>query len=93
MHLSSQDLQMSFNDEQLSYIREMSATPLDEKCYCAWFRLGECPHCPPGLSAADRVKVECPSCHKYPPARNLAAPITHRIGCASSIKGGDNAQP
>lgn len=72
------------NDDQADYLRQMNATPPAEKCWCAWFKLGECPHCPPGLSAETRIKYECPSCHNYPPATNLMQPVTHRVGCAGA---------
>lgn len=77
-----------FNDDQLDYMHSLSKIPLAEKCYCAWFRLGTCPHCPPGVSAADRATVECVGCNNYPPATKLDAPIVHRIGCNLYPRGG-----
>lgn len=73
-----------FNDDQRAYMRDMAALPLEQKCYCAWYRLGECPNCPPGLSVVDRLKLECPECHNYPPARYLDTPITHNIRCSQN---------
>jgi hypothetical protein len=79
---------LSFNDDQLDYMRSLAAIPPAEKCYCAWFRLGECPNCPPGLSAGDRVKLECRGCGNYPPREDLGASIVHRIGCKIVPRGG-----
>lgn len=73
---------MSFNEYQLGYMRDLAKIPAAEKCYCAWFRLGTCPHCPPGLSAAYRILLECPECHNYPPVSDLTQPITHNIKCS-----------
>lgn len=73
---------MSFNDEQLSYMRSLARMPPETKCYCAWFPIGECHSCPPHLSVADRIPLECPECHNYPPARDLSQPVTHNVKCS-----------
>ena len=72
-----------FNEEQQAYMRSLSKIPLEQRCYCGWFALGECPHCPEELTAAHKVERRCPSCHNYPPATDLSRPITHRIGCGN----------
>lgn len=72
---------MSFNDEQLGYMADMARRPRNAVCYCAWFPAGKCPHCPPHLTAADRIPLECPDCHNYPPALDLSAQVIHQIGC------------
>lgn len=79
---------MSFNEDQIDYMRDLAAMPREKKCYCAWFCVGECPHCPPTLSAADREKLECVGCGNYPPAQSLDKPIVHRRGCKLWPKGG-----
>lgn len=82
--LTSQDwIGIMFNDDQVGYMRDIAAKPLAEKCWCAWFKLGECPHCPLDKSAADRAKVECPICHNYPPPTDPERPVIHRIGCSN----------
>lgn len=78
---------MSFNADQIDYMRSMGKLPREQKCYCAWFKAGECPHCPADLTAADRAPLECPSCGNYPPARNLNAPVTHNIACKRQAYG------
>jgi hypothetical protein len=61
----------------------LSALSPAAKCYCAWFPKGECHSCPPHLSVADRIPLECPACHNYPPAKNLSRTITHNIKCTT----------
>ena len=77
---------MSFNDDQLDYMRDMDARPRNAVCYCAWHPAGECPNCPPHLTAADRIPLECDDCHNYPPARDLTRPVVHRIGCKMRVE-------
>lgn len=73
---------MSLNEEQLDYLRSLGKIPPDERCWCAWFRLGECPHCPPSKTLAQRLLVQCPDprCQNYPDPLGLY-PITHNIKC------------
>ena len=44
-----------FNKYQLEYMRELEAILPHLKCYCGWYRLGECPHCPAGKTCADKL--------------------------------------
>lgn len=69
---------MSFNDEQTDYCKYLASLEPEQKCWCGWFKLGECPHCGPGKTAADKMKVWCPECHNVP--RN-GQPIVHVKGC------------
>lgn len=78
---------MSFNDDQIDYIKSLARIADDKRCYCAWFPLGECPHCPPGKTLADRLKLQCSSCGSYPPAALPDQPVAHRIGCTRRVKG------
>lgn len=32
-----------FNDDQVSYMRDMSAKPKEERCPCGWYVKAECP--------------------------------------------------
>ena len=41
---------------QLDYMRELAEIPPDQRCYCGWYRLGMCPHCPPGRTCADKLR-------------------------------------
>lgn len=47
-----------FNSEQTAYMEALDKIPLNERCWCGWYRLGECPHCLPGKTCADK----CPVC-------------------------------
>lgn len=44
-----------FNKYQLEYMQELEAILPHLKCYCGWYRLGECPHCPAGKTCADKL--------------------------------------
>lgn len=74
-----------FNDDQKDYMESLSRTPAEEKCWCGWYRVAGsgvpvCPHCPPGATAADRAKVQCPECRSFPGAPGL--PLHHIITCS-----------
>ena len=73
---------MSLNDEQRAYVDELRRMPLDQKCWCAWFPVGQCHSCPPDLTAAMRAAVECPECHNYPPASDPTRPVNHNRMCS-----------
>jgi hypothetical protein len=71
-----------FNEEQQDEMRYLASLKPEEKCWCGWFRAGQCntPNpCPPDVTMADREKTTC-ECGGYPgrPGR----PLTHRHGCA-----------
>lgn len=70
-----------FNKEQQSYMNYLARTAPEKKCWCGWYRLGECPNCPPGKSSADKIAVWCPECRSSP-SPDLSRPITHSIGCS-----------
>lgn len=44
-----------FNDDQMDYMRALAEIPPHLKCYCGWYLLGECPHCPPNRTCADKL--------------------------------------
>lgn len=69
-----------FNADQRDYMADLAAMPPATKCWCGWYPIGECPHCPPGKSAADKVAVWCPDCHNDP-GPGGDRPIVHRVGC------------
>ena len=72
-----------FNEGQRGYMNSLAQIPPAERCWCGWFRLGECHSCPPDKTAADKLAARCPSCHNNPgPEGNRA--IVHRIGCNQS---------
>lgn len=70
-----------FNSDQLDYMRSLDRMEPASKCWCGWYPLGECPHCPPGKSAADKIAAWCPECHGEP-SPDLSRPIIHRRGCS-----------
>ncbi len=39
----------------LIYRKEMEALALELRCYCGWFTLGNCTHCPKDRSLADKL--------------------------------------
>lgn len=69
-----------FNSDQRDYMRYLSRRPPESKCWCGWYDLGACPHCPPGKSAADKVAASCPKCRSAPPP-DLSRPIAHAYKC------------
>ena len=74
-----------FNDEQRAYMAALDATPPEAKCWCGWHRLGECPHCPPDRTCADKLEACCSGCgNDSGPAG--ARPIVHRIGCPAEVE-------
>ena len=48
-----------FNADQRAYMASLAAIPSEQRCECGWYRLGECPHCPPGrtLAAAQAARL------------------------------------
>jgi hypothetical protein len=74
------------NSEQRAYVDDLNKIPASGLCYCGWFRLGECPHCPAGMSAADKIARACPLCRNAPPAEQLDRSITHIINCPNGTK-------
>lgn len=72
---------MSLNADQQDYVDSLSKIAPDQKCYCGWFRLGQCGHCPPHLTCADKLAAMCPECKNYPYILD-GRPITHNIKCA-----------
>lgn len=68
-----------FNEEQQEYMKALADMPPSTKCWCGWYRLGECRTCPPGKTLADRQAASCPICGNYPSTDG--GQIFHRIGC------------
>lgn len=73
---------MSFNDDQIDWMRHLATIPPAKQCYCGWNPINECYHCPPGASLEQRLKVQCPSCHNYPYLGGKPT-ITHNIKCST----------
>lgn len=76
-----------FNDDQLDYMRSLEEMPPETKCWCGWYRLGECPNCKtyaPGKTCADKIAVRCPECRNDPGPNG--GTITHTIRCSRSNK-------
>lgn len=70
-----------FNEEQISYMKELSSISPKDLCYCGWYKKGKCPNCPPNLSCLDKLNVSCKSCGNYPHFSKLNEPIRHNIIC------------
>lgn len=70
---------MSFNQEQEEYRADLAKVPARERCWCGWYRIGECPRCKPGLTCEQKMTEWCPTCRSAPHAPG--GKIVHRIGC------------
>lgn len=68
-----------FNSYQQDYMKYLASLKPEEKCYCAWYRVGECYNCPKEATLTDRLKVQCPSCRNYPEYGKTE--MTHNIMC------------
>lgn len=42
------------NPDQEDYVESLAQIPLAEKCFCCWYLIGDCPHCPKELTGADK---------------------------------------
>lgn len=47
-----------FNEDQEDYMRQLNKIPAESKCYCGWYRLGECVVCPPDKTNADKLREQ-----------------------------------
>lgn len=80
-----------FNEYQTDYMRSLSKVPLEEKCWCGWYRLGACPNCRPGETCAERVAASCEACGNFPAHRGDTRPLTHRFYCPKSPRNAPSA--
>ena len=70
-----------FNEDQQDEMRYLASLKPEEKCWCGWYRVGECntpSPCAPEDSMADRLKVTC-ECGSYP--YKPGGRMIHRSGC------------
>ncbi len=44
------------NEYQRDYRKEMEAIAPRLRCYCGWYKLGECPHCQKDRTCEDKLK-------------------------------------
>lgn len=44
-----------FNQDQVEYMESLGKISPHLRCYCGWYRLGECPHCPAGKTCQDKL--------------------------------------
>lgn len=69
----------SFNSEQQSYMNYLASLPPETRCWCGWYKVGECYNCKrdghEGKTRVDRLALACPECTADPPH--------HRIGCGN----------
>lgn len=42
-------------DRALKAVAELCSISPERRCYCGWWLLGECPHCPKDRTCADKV--------------------------------------
>lgn len=69
-----------FNADQIRHMEYLNSLPLEDKCWCGWFKLGECATCPPDRTAADKLAVSCPGCGGSPGPGGIRL-IIHRAWC------------
>ena len=55
-----------FNSEQRDHMAYLARIPLEKKCWCGWYLLGDCPNCGTEKSCADKVAMKCPACGNSP---------------------------
>jgi hypothetical protein len=72
-----------FNPDQLDHIKSLAELPPESRCWCGWYELGLCPHCPPGRTSAEKLAVQCRYCGNDggPEGR----PITHITTCPMRV--------
>lgn len=70
-----------FNDDQIGHMRSLAAMPDEARCWCGWYKAGECPNCRTTETLADRRSSECSSCGSYP--HEPGGRLVHRIGCSA----------
>jgi len=76
---------MSFlNPYQEAHVADLARIKPENKCYCGWYNLGECPSCPPSKTCADKMKARCKYCGNSPPPEG--GEITHIINCRMARK-------
>lgn len=63
-----------FNADQEKYMNELAKIPPPERCWCGWYRLGACGHCPPGATYADNLAMYDVPGRTSPPQSEEAAP-------------------
>jgi len=73
---------MSFNADQIDWMRHLATIPPADLCYCGWNPIGKCYHCPPAASLEQRLKVQCPQCGNYPYPKGKST-VTHNIKCST----------
>lgn len=78
---------MSLNQEQQEYVNSLAAIPDENRCWCGWYRLDQCPNCDKSSSLADRLKVSCKhkQCRNYPRQGDPEGTIIHNIACPDRI--------
>jgi hypothetical protein len=74
-----------FNSEQNAHMDALDLIPIAARCWCAWYLKGQCPTCPPHLSAADKMATKCQECGSYQISHNSPG-VYHRKGCGKEPK-------
>ena len=72
---------MMFNEEQREHMKWLASIPPEKRCWCGWYRLGTCPHCPEGRTGAEKLARKQPCCGYTPAAPD--GPDGHYFGCAA----------
>ena len=71
-----------FNDEQRDHMRSLEEIPPAERCWCGWYRLGQCRNCPASATCADKLAARCPQCRNAP--SKPGGTLVHLVTCPAS---------
>jgi hypothetical protein len=71
-----------YNDEQRDHMKHLSSVPSEKRCWCGWYLLNDCPHCPLDFTHADQVKLKCEICGNAP--YRPGDKLVHIVNCPRS---------
>ena len=62
---------MMLNDEQESYVSYLNSLHPSMKCWCGWYKFGECYNCSSNdkikdKNCQDKINLACDECGSYP---------------------------
>ena len=62
-------------------MKYLDSLPAETKCWCGWYKLGECSNdCPEDLTCADKIKLRCKVCGNSP--HRPGHKLIHLINCS-----------
>lgn len=68
-------------------MNSLATVPNEDRCWCGWNKLRQCPNCDPSTSLADRLKLSCKhrQCRSYPRQNDPTNTIIHTVGCPTRL--------